>query len=252
MVAGMSKHTNNNKDKKIAVISRLLTSVSTWFIVNLVAFCALVVINFGTNVSSMKWWADAFAVATNLLAGGLVSFLFYFLVVHLPAIRKKTIIKANLQRMYRGIKQDILWAVVMASIKGGRRDLTSNSETIEKLMMPEGFKNAFEGGREANEGFYAFQNQMSDDTYEFRQIVLKLQMLSKQIEFLLHNYSIESQDVFDFFKRLELLFARLQSNGHGYDESKQLCAFIWEVYAGWNPIDGDTGYDKIQKMISDL
>jgi hypothetical protein len=38
----------------------------------------------------------------------------------------------------------------------------------------------------------------------------------------------------------------------GYDESKPLCRFIWEVYAGWNRIEGDIGHDPIQKMISDL
>lgn len=200
----------------------------------------------------MKWWADIFAVATNLLAGSLVSFLFYFLVVHLPESRKKSIIKNNLQRMYQRIKEDILWAVVHASIKGGRRDLTPDFETIRKLMTPRGFKDAFEGGREADEGFYAFANQMHDDTPEFSQIVQNLQMLSKQIEFVLHNYSIEDQSVFDFFKRLELLLLELQARGPGYDESKPLCRFIWDVYAGWDWIEGYRGYDKIQKMISDL
>jgi hypothetical protein len=77
-------------------------------------------------------------------------------------------------------------------------------------------------------------------------------MLSKQIAFALHNYSIEDQEVFDFFKRLELLPISLQSNGAGYDECGPLCRFIWEVYAGWNWIEGDIGHDPIQKMISGL
>jgi hypothetical protein len=187
-----------------------------------------------------------------LLAGGLVSFLFYYLVVHLPEARKKSIIKSNLQRLYRGIKEDILLAVVHASIKGGRRDLTPSAEILKSLMTPAGFKAAFDSGREAHEGFYAFANQMHDDTHEFRQIVLALQMLSKQIEFVLHNYPVDDQHVFDFFKRLELLLMRLQASGPGYDESKPLCRFIWDVYAGWNWQDGDVGYDRIQKMISDL
>ena len=55
-------------------------------------------------------------------------------------------------------------------------------------MDVENFKAAFAQGSEANEGFYAFENQMSDETPEFREIVLNLQMLSKQIEFVLHNY----------------------------------------------------------------
>jgi hypothetical protein len=230
----------------------ILSRVTTWFIVNLVALVALVAVHFATSVTSLKWWADTFAVATNLLAGGLVSFLFYFLVVQLPQQRKKVVIKTNLQKLYRGIKGDILVAVVLASIQGGRNDLSADTETLDKLMTPEGFKEAFSNGREADEGFYAFENQMSDETWEFRQIVLNLQMLSKQIDYLLHNYVIEDQGAFDFFKRLELLLMRIQSNGPGYEESKRLCTFIWEIYAGWDWLEGDTGYDQVQRMIEAL
>jgi hypothetical protein len=172
-VSGGRTTANRKKGAKRGLLAR----VSTWFVVNVLALCALIVVHFATNLSSMKWWADVFAVGTNLLAGGLVSFLFYFLVVHLPEKRKKAVIKTNLLRMYRNIKEDILWAVVHASIKGGRGDLEPDYKTIEKLMSPEGFKDTFKDGREADEGFYAFENQMSDDTPEFRQIVMNLQTL---------------------------------------------------------------------------
>jgi hypothetical protein len=246
--------TDGNSKEKRTHASKFepLSHVSTWFGVNILLLGALLVLHFGTNVPANKWWADAFAVATNLLAGGLVSFLFYFLVVHLPERRKKSIIKANLVSIYANIKTDILWAVVHASIKGGRNDLASQYQTIEALMSPTGFKAAFEDGRESDEGFYAFENQMSDDTPEFRKIVLNLKMLSKQIEFLLHNYTIPNQQAFDFFKRLELVLMQLQANGPGYDESKPLCRFIWEMFTGWNWVKGDMGEDGIRTMINEL
>ena len=77
-------------------------------------------------------------------------------------------------------------------------------------------------------------------------------MLSKQIDFVLHNYAIDDQNVFDFFKRLELLLMNLQANGAGYIESKPLCRFIWEIFAGWSFVDGYRGYDIVQKTIEDL
>lgn len=248
----MSEVRSDTKKKNARTMLGLLSSVVTWFAVNLIALCALIGVNFGANVSAMKWWPDFFAIATNLLAGGLVSFLFYLLVVHVPASRRKTIIKDNLQRRYRIIKRDILFAVVQASRQGGRHDLIPDDELMEELLTPSGFKKAFEDGRESDEGFYAFENQMHEDNWEFRQIVLNLQMLSKQIDFLLQNYSIEDQDAFDFFKRLELMLMRLQASGPGYEESKPLGRFIWEMYAGWNWVDGDVGGDRIQKMISNL
>lgn len=75
------------------------------FAVNTIALLALLIIHFRTVVN---WWPDAFAVATNLLTGGIVSFLFFYLVVYYPEQRKKAIIERNLLKMYRQIKEDIL------------------------------------------------------------------------------------------------------------------------------------------------
>lgn len=226
--------------------------VFTWFFLNCVALVALLLIHFTSSAAQFEWWADVFAVSANLLTGALVSFLFYYLVVRLPEDRKKAVVKANLQRLYRDIKKDMLRAVVQASIKGGRYDLVPSKEVLDGLMTPAGFKAAFDRGDEADEGFYAFANQMHDETSEFRDIVLGLQMLSKQIEYVLHNYPVEDQRAFNFFKRLELILLRLQASGPGYDEAKALCRFIWDVYAGWNYIDGDIGFDQIEKSIADL
>jgi hypothetical protein len=189
---------------------------------------------------------------TNLLTGGMISFFFYYLVVYRPDQHKRKIIKSNLSQMYRGIKKDILWQIVFASIKGGRHDLSTDLDAVERLMVPHVFKTAFGGGREADEGFYAFENQMSDDTPEFREIVMSLQLLSKQIDFVLHNYNIEDHKLFGFFKDLELLLLKLQHSKPGYDESKGLCRFIWEIYAGWNWVEGDRVYDIVEKMIADI
>ncbi|MGN6771206.1 MAG: hypothetical protein ACTHJQ_15375, partial [Rhizobiaceae bacterium] len=110
----------------------------------------------------------------------------------------------------------------------------------------------FDGGREADEGFYAFENQMSYDTPEFQQIHLSLEMLAKQIAFVLHNYTMDDQKLFDLFKRLELMLLSLRRSTPGYDESKQLCRFVYEIFAGWSFVEGYRGYDPIAKMIADI
>ena len=50
----------------------------------------------------------------------------------------------------------------------------------------------------------------------------------------------------------KLMPLRLQHSEPGYDESKALCGFIWEIYAGWDWIKGNRGYDIIEKMIADI
>ena len=238
---------------KAAKLKRAICSVTGWFSLNMLLFALLMGFHFSSLVQPRPaWWPDAFAVATNIVAGGLVSFFFYWLVVYVPEQRKRHVIKNSLRKMYRKIKQDILYQVIIASQKGGRHDLQADTETIDRLMTVEGFKAAFDGGRESDEGFYAFANQMSDDTPEFREILLNLELLAKQVEFVLHNYTMDDNHPFDFFKRLEVMLLALRRSSPGYDESKPLCRFVYEMFSGFNSIEGYRGYDVIAKMIADI
>jgi hypothetical protein len=69
---------------------------------------------FNAALKEKWWWSDLFGILASILSGGIIS-LFYFLVVLIPERRKKTIIKNNLQRMYRNIKKHNLWQVIFAS-----------------------------------------------------------------------------------------------------------------------------------------
>ena len=114
------------------------------------------------------------------------------------------------------------------------------------------FRAAFSGGKESTEGYYAFQNVMNYENQHFDEIIVNLEILQKQIEFVLHNYTIEDQSIFDFFKRLESALIKFQHSEPGYDESKQFCGFIYQIFSGWDVIDGYRDYDLIEKMIDDI
>lgn len=226
--------------------------VRNWFYLNVLLLGSLLAIEICLPQPVHEWQRELLSFSINFLTGGLISFLFYFLVVYLPENRRRHIIKQNLKSIYRRIKKDILWQIVFASIAGGRHDLTTDPEEVDRLMEVDAFKAKFAHGREADEGFYAFENQMVEETYEFRQIILSLSILSRQIEYVLHNYAIDNQEVFDFFKRLEAFLLRMQRLQPGYDESEALTGFIWEIFAGFNVIEGYRGYDFIEKMIDDI
>jgi len=230
-----------------------ITNVVLWFAVTLGALLALLYCQFLTDLpSNHTWWPEAFALMTGFALNALVSFLIYYLVVALPDRRKKRIIKGNLQRSYASIKEDILWQIVFASIKGGRNDLTTSYDAVLNLLQVDAFKVVFENGTLGNEGFYAFENQMSSDSNEFKEIIICFQLLQKQIEFVLQNYQIYDQRIFDFFTRLGRFLHRARYFTPGYDESKPLCKFIWQIFAGFDPNEGYTGYDVIQKFIDEL
>ncbi len=232
---------------------RILSNVGFWFVLNLFAVMAITYVHTFTSIGASKsWWPDIYNLVSSLLVNGLVSFLFYYLVVVLPDFRKQRVIKANLIKTYRNIKTDIICQIVFASQKGGRNDLDTSSEFIESLLDLKKFKAVFGNGRESNEGYYAFANQMSDRTPEFEEIILNLNFLQKQIEYILQNYTIEDQEAFDFLKRLEMHMLSLQKTEPGYDGSKALCGFLWQICTGWNLIKGYESQDPIEKLILEI
>ena len=237
----------------IARFKSALTNVACWFAITISVLAVLLYCQFLTRAPSIyQWWPEAFPLLTGFLLNALVSFLIYYLGVALPGHRKKKVIKSNLQRTYASIKEDILWQIVFASKKGGRHDLSTGSDEVRDLLHIDAFKAAFEKGKLGDEGFYAFENQMSSESDEFKEIIICFQLLQRQIDFALQNYEIFDQRVFDFFARLGRFLQRAQHFTPGYDESKPLCIFIWQIFAGFEPNEGYTGYDVIQKFIDEM
>ena len=227
-----------------------------WFALSSFALISLLFVDIKGDLSKFKSWPDLFSISTNILTGVIVSFVFYFFIVYMAESRRKRLIKTSALKMYRNIKRDILLAVVDASIKGGRDDLTDNliedTDFVETLMSPVRFKVNFEDGRKASEGFYAFENQMRQRTPEFEEIVLNFELIEREIYFILGNYKFDDQEIFDLLKRIGSLMLRLKHSQPGHDESKRLCSLIWEICAGWSMITGYRGYDIIEKAISDI
>ena len=235
----------------------LLSRVLFWFLVNLLIFILVVTNNFLHVVyTETGFWTAFYDISSSFLIGGLISFLFYFLVIHIPERKKRRIIKVNLKQQYANVKEAILHEIISASQKGGRTDLMIvDSCTIKRLLTTDGFREAFEGGKEGHEGFYAFRNYMSkEDVPEYREIIINLQVLSKEIDYVLHNCPIKDEKIFGFFKRLQGLLILLENRSTGLyqDEEGMLSSFIWPVFSGYSIIEGDLGYDFVEKMIEEI
>lgn len=243
------------KGSPTSYFSRLVStacSLTFLFILNAVLLVTLSILQFIGAMGDITWWSDAYAIASNILISCFVSFIFYFLLVHVPESRRSEMLKKNALSVYRSVKKDILFNVLSASIKGGRKDIELTYELIDKLMKPENFRHKFEDGREADEGFYAFENQMSHETYEFVEITHQLGILSRHLNFLMHNFPFKDGELFQYITRLENLLLRIQASGAGYDESKPLCRFVFQIYAGWDWVSGYIGYDRIEKALKEL
>lgn len=194
-------------------------------------------------------YASAFNAALSIGTGGVVSFIFYYVVNERLDNRKREVVRLGALQAYRDAKRNIALAIIHASQKGGRADLSADIETIDKVLTIAGFKELFEGGRESNEGFYAFANQMSERTPEYDEIIFNLKIMDRAFDRLVDTNHFNDAKSYDFFVRLDALIRRIESYGPGYDESKPLCRFIWEIFSGWNFIEGDIGYDPIDRAI---
>ena len=87
---------------------------------------------------------------------------------------------------------------------------------------------------------------------QFQEIMLRIEQLRKQIEYVLNNYQIADNSVFSSFKLLEMRLMRLEKTVPGYDSSDTLLEFLYEICSGWNSIEGYQNYDPIAKMIESL
>ena len=232
---------------------KFFSKVLVWFVVALTLFIIVIVNDIlGIRFTDTTWWDDFYNLFVPFLTGGLVSFLFYFLVVYVPDRRKRRVVKDNFRQLYRSLKEDMMYQVIFACNKGGRKDLEASSGTVEKLLTVEGYREAFHEGKEADEGIYAFQNGLTVDGSEYREIIWHLQILAKQIEYVLHKYPFADAEIFNFFKRLEVHLLSWADSEPGYDESKRLSGFMGEIFGGFSFIDGDRGFDIVEKMIEDL
>ena len=243
--------------KKVARhTSSFFSRVFVWFAVVLISYC-IVISNHYLRFFDIepKTWQEIYHVSSPILVGGLTSFLFYFLVVHLPTRHKNRIVKANLKQKYVDVKKEILYQVIFASREGGRTDLVASPQTVEQLSTVEGFRSAFQEGKSSTEGFYAFCNYINTDeaSHLFKEIILNLRILSKQIEFVLHNYPITDKRVYDVFKHLESVLMHIDTLRPGeYYDAEHLSKFIYSVFAGSSFVDGRRDYDIIEKTIEDI
>ncbi len=226
---------------------RFFSHVLFWFMINLVLLCALVVVEFVTLEQRTVLQGEVIGLISNILVGTLVSFAFYFLVVHLPEKQRRNRLRRNFLNTYLSIKEGLIWQIVFASKLAGRHDLDTSSSQIEKLMNVTEFRTCFSGGREADEGWYAFANHMSDDSVQFREIVLLLSQLKLQTEYVLLQDVFDQQKLLDFFSWLRIHLLRLEKTEANDYEKGPLLGFLYQLLSGWDPITGYRDFDYIER-----
>lgn len=196
---------------------------------------------------------DALYWALLGLAGSIVSaFLIYVLAVAVPDMMKRRRIKKNSLRDYLYYKRQLLRAIVSGSICGGRIDLTSSPEEIERLMSVVEFRKTFGQGRDADEGFCAYSNYIHKNESEFRSATFQLSLIARQLDHLFSNYEIENAELFETVKNMEEVLFSARVLHAEYDDVKRVAGLLYCIFSGLSLNSGYRDYDPIEKGIRSL
>jgi len=185
-------------------------------------------------LADAKAWYKIFY---DLGVGSLVTLGFYILVVRLPEYQRRHRLKRGLEKQYRAFRHDCIATMLEVADGGYCADLP------DKLMEQDKFREYFDNTR-----WDAFSNKLNEKALE--ELRTSMEIFREELIFVLNNTDIPKDQPFEFLKRLSRLIYSIKSVTVGYDESKPLEIFLWDVFAGFNLVTGYRKDDIVKKMIS--
>lgn len=178
----------------------------------------------------------------DISVGYLVSMIFWLLVVQLPSLNRRRIMRANLKRRYQHFKENTIQALLWASIG------THDSRMREELCDHRKFREFFDANKK--EHWYASLNGLEDKKDRLKDIQLEMELLAEEVSYVLDNADIQDEEVHAFFGRLKEHIFRLRNDTvYTYDPVKYVAGFLWSIHARWNIIEGQMERDVIDDMI---
>lgn len=192
------------------------------------------------------WHAKAIYKALyDIGVGGLVSVLFYYLLVRLPENAKRNRVRRSLERQFVNFKKSCL-SVILGTIH-----TTYAFDTIEELLDQKAFRNYFkEKATLSQDRWDVFLNQL--DSVGLREILSAMELLREEVNFALSAVDIPADAAFDFLKRLSRAIHSIQHTSLGYDEVKPLSNFLWTMFSGFDFTTGYQEEDVVGKMIRSI
>jgi hypothetical protein len=204
------------------------------------ALCAR--IGFCPTFANAKAWNK---ISYDVAVGTLVSLVLYGLVVRLPDHQRRRRLKQSLELHYKNFRQDcieIMLLVADGSYRGG---------LPEALLEQDKFREYFKQQVKPNtDRWHEFLNNLEE--YHLRKLQTHMEIFRDELIFILNNTDIQKDEAFEFLKRLSAAIYSLKSVTPDYDEVKPLAGFLWNVFAGWDWVEGYRKEDIIKKMIDEI
>jgi hypothetical protein len=179
----------------------------------------------------------------DLAVGALITIFFYLLVVRLPERERRQRLKRSLEKHYYTFREDCIGILLMAA------DDTYCAGFPETLMDQDRFREYFnEKVRCGGDRWDDFQNNLNET--HLQHLLTYMEIFREELVFVLNNVDIPETEPFEFLKRLSAIIYSMKRVKLGYDETKPLASFLWDVFAGWDLITGYRKEDIIKNMIA--
>ena len=168
--------------------------------------------------------AGPFAVLNRLTTAVMVAFLFYALVVRVPARARRALLTNALARQHRRFKEDVALQLLIAARRAGDTRLGTDPEAIAALLSRGGFEAAFPD-RPA-----PFEAILARGEEEYLQILSAMRTLADQIRTLLTSASLTDVELFEALNALERQLLAVTRMEQGDRREAAVAALVERIF----------------------
>ena len=190
-------------------------------------------------------WRTPYKVLYDFGVGGLVSVLFYWLLVRIPENAKRRRVRRGLERQFRAFKTECL-SVILGTVEG-----VIDLETVEGLLEQRAFRDYFDTQVSPDQNrWHVFLNRL--DRTGLRNILFAIELLREEVNFAVSAIDIPKDESFEFLKRLSRALQSVRNADLGYDDIKPLGNFLWTIFSGFSFVTGYQQEDPVTKTIGSI
>jgi hypothetical protein len=184
-----------------------------------------------------------YKILYDLAAGALITLALYALVVRLPDYQRRQRLKGSLERHYKAFREDCIQIMLLVA------DGSYSADVPETLIEQDKFRDYFKEKMTSDRDRWdEFLNRL--DAQHLRELLTRMEIFRDELTFVLNSTDIPKDRPFEFLKRLSTAIFSMKDVTLGYDELRSLAAFLWSVFAGWDPSTGYQKEDIVKKMIA--
>lgn len=181
----------------------------------------------------------------DFAAGCVITVVFFWLLVRWPEHRKRKRIKKSFRMQYRTFKLACIENFL--AVADGRFD----AALPEKLLPIEQFRAYFK--QDVGDGKTRWDEVANGMSPYYLEVTLsRMEILRQEISFVMQNTDISEGEVFELLKRLSHALLMQRNATTDYDSINSFLGFFWNLFAGWDWVQGYRARDIVEEMIESI